>query len=339
MTNDVTILAGDIGASKTILALYSGNRVFSSPLKECIYPSGEYNGLLPMLEDFLHGLDQTIVSAAFGVAGPVIDQKSHITKLPWSIEAVAIKNHFKIPGVSLLNDLVANAYGLDCIEPADLIPLNNSSACQDAPKAMLSPGTGLGEVFFVDSEHGKQVFASEGGHCLFAPANQEQIGLLQFYQKDNQTITFDALCCGDGFVKIYNFLKSQPSHSAKPEIENAMQEAKHPAAVITENAVLADENRRCPLCVHTVEMYVEMLAVEAANMVLKMLARGGVYIGGGIPPKILPYLQKNFMPIFRRHQSMGQILSSVPVHVVCNTKTALYGAASFAMEKVNLKGV
>ena len=111
-----------------------------------------------------------------------------------------------------------------------------------------------------------------------------------------------------------------------------MKTADHPAAVITENAGSPDPNRRCPLCVHTVEMYVEILASEAANMVLKMLARGGVYIGGGIPPRIVSYLQKDFMPFFTCHQSMGHILRDVPVYVVCESKTALYGAALFAME-------
>nr|MBF0221193.1 glucokinase [Desulfobulbaceae bacterium] len=339
MGKNAIILAGDIGASKTILALYPGKGEFSSPLKESTYPSGEYDGLSPMLDDFLLGVDRSIASAAFGVAGPVVDQKAQITKLPWSIEADAIKNHLNISAVFLLNDLVANAYGLDCIEPAGLVSLNDSCVNLNSPKAMLSPGTGLGEVFFIDSVQGKQVFDSEGGHCLFAPANQEQIGLLQFYQKDQQTITYDTLCCGDGFVKIYNFLREQSTYSANPEIETALSMARHPAAVITENSVREEVQQRCPLCVRTVEIFVEMLAAEAANMVLKMLARGGVYIGGGIPPKILPYLQKSFMPVFSRHQTMGRILSTVPVHVVCNTKTALYGAASFAMGKVNIKGV
>jgi glucokinase len=200
---------------------------------------------------------------------------------------------------------------------------------------MLSPGTGLGEAFFVESGQKKQVFDSEGGHCHFAPVGQEQLGLLQFCQAARQTVTFDNICCGDGFVHIYNYLKQGPAQPFGADVQKAILAAEHPAAIITENAMLADPKRRCPLCVHTVEIFVEILAGEAANMVLKMLARGGVFIGGGIPPKILPYLHNNFMPAFMRHQSMGHILSGVPVHVVCNPRAALYGAALFAVEHSN----
>ena len=335
MTKEVTILAGDIGASKTILAVYSDRSGFSSPLKERSYLSAEYSGLVPMLEDFLGDLNLPISSAAFGVAGPVIDQKAQITKLPWSVETAEIKKHVDIPNVFLMNDLVANVYGLDCLESADLVPLNVSAIPLKAPRVMISPGTGLGEAFFVESGKTKEVFDSEGGHCHFAPVGEEQLGLLKFYQSTQQTITVDTFCCGAGFVNIYNYLKQCSSQLVDPAVQEALLSAKHPAAIITENAMLADLNRRCPLCVHTVEIFVEILANEAANMVLKMLARGGVFIGGGIPPKILPYLQKNFISAFARHQSMGHILSEVPVFVACNSRAALYGAALFAMEEAS----
>ncbi len=151
MTKEKTILAGDIGASKTLLALYSGNQEFSTPFKECIYPSGEYNGLIPMLDDFLSGIDRPVDSAAFGVAGPVIDQRVQITKLPWSIATAEIVHYLDTPNVFLLNDLVANAHGLACLKTTDLILLNSSAIAHNAPKAMLSPGTGLGEAFFIEN--------------------------------------------------------------------------------------------------------------------------------------------------------------------------------------------
>jgi len=332
MKRDGTILAADIGASKTILAVYPDNCKLSAPLKETSYPSAEYSGVLPILDDFLGDVDLPILSAAFGVAGPVMEQKARITKLPWAVDASELQNHLDISKVFLLNDLVANVYGLDSLASADLVALNVSALQSVGPKAMLSPGTGLGEAFFVESDRKKEIFASEGGHCHFAPVGQEQLGLLRFSQAVWQTVTFDKICCGDGFVHIYNYLRQDSSHSFAADVHDTVLTAKHPAAVITENAMLDDPGRRCPLCVHTVELFVEILAGEAANMVLKMLARGGVFVGGGIPPKILPYLQKHFMPAFERHQSMGHILSTVPVHVVCNQKTALYGAALYAME-------
>lgn len=324
------ILAGDIGGTKTHLALFHDEekRVWVADEK---FISVEHANLHSIVKKFLEKHPESKVDyACFGIAGPIKNQKCRATNLPWIIDAAIIAKETKIPHVRLINDLEANAFGINCLEKDELYVLNAGS---DYPgnKALISAGTGLGEAgIFWD---GKKLhpFACEGGHCSFAPENDLEIDLFRYLKKQYDHVSFERVLSGPGLYHIYRFLIDSGLERESDEVRIMMQE-KDPPKVITEMGM----KNTCPVCMRALECFVAIYGSEAGNLALKMFAIGGVYLGGGIAPKILNELREgNFMKRFITKGRFTSLLLGIPVRVVLNENTALLGAAYYARDKKN----
>ena len=326
-TNKPLILAGDIGGTKTNLAIFAdGDPV--QPLAEATFYSTDYRDLETMIAEFLAGGGMAVDRAAFGVAGPVIDGRAKITKLPWLIDSEAIKAAFHLSEVVVVNDLVATAHGIVSLPDSELICLNQGVAVRHGPLAVIAPGTGLGEAMMFWDGQRYLPQATEGGHALFSPADRQQLALATFLFERVGAVTFDLLASGRGLPLIYDFLKQAGSHDEPAILAQAMASS-DPAPVIVNAAM--DLERANPLCLATVRLFVEILAVEAANLSLKALSTGGLFIGGGIPPRIVPVFRDVFVSAFVGQRSLRELLAAMPIHLVTNPKTALLGAARLAL--------
>lgn len=321
------ILAGDIGGTKTNLAIYQGDAL-EAPLAEASFASGAYDDLETIVAEFFAGCGLTAQRAAFGVAGPVFAGRAKITKLSWLIDQEAIRARFGLASALVVNDLVATAHGLAALNDSNLICLQQGQAVPDGPLAVIAPGTGLGEAMMLWDGQRYQAHATEGGHGLFSPATRQQLALADFLFPTHGAVSFDLLASGRGLPLIYDFLKRAGGHE-EPSWLAAALAAGDPAPVIAGAALdMAGAN---PLCLATLRLFVEILAVESANLALKALSTGGLFIGGGIPPRMVPVFQEFFVPAFVERGPLQEVLTSMPIHLVTNPKTALLGAARLAM--------
>ena len=326
-TNTPLILAGDIGGTKTNLAVFAGGDPLQ-PLAEATFSSADYRDLETMISEFLAGCGLAVGRAAFGVAGPVIDGRAKITKLPWLIDSEAIKTAFRLADVVAVNDLVATAHGIASLPVSDLICLNQGGAVKHGPLAVIAPGTGLGEAMMFWDGQRYQPQATEGGHALFSPAERQQLALATFLFERMGAVTYDLLASGRGLPLIYEFLKLEGRYDEPAWLAQAMASG-DPAPVITNAAM--DSGKANPLCLATVRLFVEILAVESANLALKALSTGGLFIGGGIPPRIIPVFRDAFVAAFVGQRSLRELLAAMPIHLITNPKTALLGAARLAL--------
>ncbi len=323
------LLAGDIGGTKTVLALLNDEQGARHPLHEERFPSDDYPSLEAIIAQFLEDKAVTINRATFGVAGPVVNDRVEVTNLPWVIDAAAISQAFGIPHVYLLNDLEAIANAVPHLETADLHTLNPGRSEQRGAIAVIAPGTGLGEAFLTWNGRRYQAHPSEGGHAAFGPGNAEQIGLLQFLHGRFQHVSYERVCSGIGIPNLYDFLREDGRYPEPDWLAAAIAAAEDPTPVIV-NAATQNE---VPLCRAALALFVDILGDEAGNMALKVLATGGVYLGGGIPPRILPHLeQPRFLQAFRRKGRFADLMAEIPVHVIGNPKAALLGAAYYGLE-------
>jgi glucokinase len=329
------LLAGDIGGTKTSLAVFSPEDGPRAPLAEATFPSADYPSLEALVREFLGQVSLPIERASFGVAGPVVASRASITNLPWVMEETQLQEALNLSSVRLLNDLNAIAHAVPFLEPADLHTLNAGQQAPDGAMAVVAPGTGLGEAFLTWDGTRYRPHPSEGGHADFAPTNPLQAELLRYLQGrfDRgrfEHVSYERICSGRGLPNIYAYLKDS-GHADEPAwLTEQLAAADDPTPVIV-NAAL-DSQRPCQLCVATLNAFVSILGAEAGNLALKVLASGGVYLGGGIPPRILPALEKQFMEAFRRKGRMSDLLARVPVHVILNPKVALLGAACHGLE-------
>ncbi|MDD5759843.1 MAG: glucokinase [Desulfobulbaceae bacterium] len=327
-TNASLLLAGDIGGTKTNLAIFAEGDPLR-PIAESSFPSADYDALETLISEFLSTSSLSVDRAAFGVAGPVIEGRAQITKLPWLIDSKSIETTFDLSKVVLVNDLVATAYGIGILPDSDLICLNQGKPVKHGPLAVIAPGTGLGEAMMFWDGHCYQPQATEGGHALFSPANSQHLALATFLFERGGPVTFDLLASGRGLPLIYDFLKESSHHDEPHWLAKAMSEG-DPAPVISHAAL--DATSSDPLCLATVRLFVEILAVEAANLALKSLSTGGLFIGGGIPPRIVSIFHDVFVSAFVGQHSLRDLLAAMPIHLINNPKTALLGAASLAMK-------
>lgn len=328
------LLAGDIGGTKTNLAAFSVEDGWQKPLAEATFPSGQYPSLEALVQEFLKQHPFTIERASFGVAGPVVAGRATITNLPWVLEENHLKQALNIPSVSLLNDLTAIAYGVPYLKASDLHTLNAGHPVKEGAIAVVAPGTGLGEAFLTYDSGRYRAHTSEGGHADFAPANELQLALLHYLQQRYKHVSFERVCSGKGLPNIYAFLK-ESGHALEPAwLTELLAKARDHTPVIVDNAL--DAARACEICKRTLEMFVSILGAEAGNMALKVLATGGVYLGGGIPPRILPFLSEGrFMQAFLRKGRLSDVLIPVPVYVILNPNIALLGAARHGFEQAD----
>jgi glucokinase len=325
-----TYLAGDVGGTKTNLALFTETDGVRAPVREATLPSGRYDTLEDLVEGFLADTDIRPTRAAFGVAGPVVEGEARITNLPWHIREDRLADRLGLERVDLVNDLVAIAKAVPALEPDDTLTLNAGDPVERGPIAVVAPGTGLGEAYLVWHEDGYHAYPSEGGHADFAPLDEEQMELLRYMRPRIGHVSFEYVCSGTGMEHLYAFLRDSGRLPAPPEVDAAVTRADQPTRAIFERAF--DTDTPAEICVETTRLFARILAAEAGNMALKVLALGGVYIAGGLPPRMLPVLSEPFfMERFREKGRFERLVSQFPVHVMLNSKAALYGAAEFAL--------
>ena len=320
------LLAGDIGGTKTSLAIFSSEAGPRAPLVEATFPSADYASLEALVREFLSQVDLEVERASFGVAGPVVGGKASVTNLPWVIRETQLEEALDLSPVRLLNDLEAIANGVPVLESADLHTLNEAQPAPGGAIAVIAPGTGLGEAFLTWDGSRYRPHASEGGHASFAPMDSLEVELLRHLQRRFDHVSFERVCSGIGLPNIYTFLRDS-GYAEEPDWlaeELAAADDLTPPIV----KVALDDESPCELCIATLNTFASILGAEAGNLALKALATGGVYLGGGIPPRILPALEQDrFMEAFRRKGRMSDLLARMPVHVILNPQVALLGAA------------
>jgi glucokinase len=321
------ILAGDIGGTSTRLAYFDSSGGSLSPLAEERFPSREAGSLLDIVGRFAAGQGLTAQRACFGIAGPVRQGRVRTPNLPWNVDADELAQALKLPAVQLINDLEANAYGIDLLGPKDLLVLNQGVPDPTGTIAVVSAGTGLGEALAYWDGSAHRPLSSEGGHADFAPRNELESELLLFLRAEHGRVSTERVVSGPGLRNIYRFLRDARQVPETPAIAEAMRQ-EDPSAIIT-RAALAGE---CPLCGQVLDLFISLYGAEAGNVALRTMATGGIYLGGGIAPKIIERLKGlGFMLAFSTKGRLSPLLEDIPVRVILNDRTALLGAGRCAM--------
>ena len=323
------ILAGDVGGTKCNIALFETQAGTLRPVFKRRFESKKYPEFEKVVLDFLGQADAAgadtkgkISVAGFGVAGPVVHQRVRATNLPWVVDAALLAQELQIPQILLLNDLEATAYGLEVLRPDELFVLNPGLPTPQANRALIAAGTGLGEAILFWDGVSYAVAATEGGHCDFAPRTEAEIELLRFLKKRHEFVDFELILSGRGFRTLHEFLDPNVKH---PSFDAPGMD---PAPEITQMGMAGF----CPVCVQALQMFVEIYGSEAGNLALKSLARGGVYVAGGIAVKILEKLKDgSFVRAFCAKANFGILLSQIPIYVVLNTDVPVLGAAARAV--------
>ncbi len=327
------LLAGDIGGTKTLLAIYAPESGPKKPLVEASFPSDDYPNLQAIAQEFLRQTEHQVNYASFGVAGPVVNGHVKTTNLPWEMDEGELKSALNLQGAFLLNDLESVANAIPTLDSSDLETLNVGQPEEGGSIGVIAPGTGLGEAFLTwDGTH-YRAYPSEGGHTDFGPSNDTEIEMLRFMMKRVDHVSYEWVCSGMGIPNIYAFFK-EGGYAPEPDWLTAeLAQVEDPTPIIV-NAAL-HRGDECQLCQLTLDMFVSVLGAEAGNVALKMLATGGIYLGGGIPPRILPRLKTGrFMEAFTRKGRFAKLLNRVPVRVILNAKAGLVGAAAYGLEKM-----
>jgi glucokinase len=319
------ILAGDVGGTKVHLALFDFIDGNVKHLRDQVFPAKEYAGLEEIVKEFV--VSEKVSSACFGVPGPVRDGRLRLTNLPWTLDSRELARDLHIDYVFLINDLQANGYGIAELGADQVFTLSEGDSRQVGNRGLISAGTGLGEAFLVWDGRDYVPYPSEGGHSDFAPRNEDEIDLLRFLrQKYNGRISFERVVSGQGLTNIYEFLRDGRGLEEPVWLADRMRK-EDPNAVITESALKA----KSELCEKTLDMFVSAYGAEAGNLALKVLSVGGLYVGGGIAPRILEKLKDGtFVKAFIDKGRLSQLLVNIPVRVILESRTALIGAAAYA---------
>jgi glucokinase len=321
------ILAGDIGGTKTHLALFSLEGEKLQPRLKKTFSSKQYPGLEPVVEEFLAGNKVSISRTAFGVAGPVVGGKVKTPNLPWVIDAGKIAQLFEVGSVALLNDLEAGAYGIFTLKPDELFTLNEGVSGLRGNRVLIAAGTGLGEATLYDDGRHYHPIASEGGHGDFAPRDETEIDLLRYLIKKFGHVSYERVVSGPGVANIYTFLRDSGRIDEPDWLKEKIAAAEDVSAAISQEGLAGSS----AISVQTMDLFVSVYGAEAGNLALRGKAIGGVYVGGGIAPKILAKLKDGtFMRAFLDKGRYRQLLSSIPVRVILNDQAALQGAAFYA---------
>ena len=321
------MLAGDIGGTKTNLALFSvhGEKLRSESFRS--FPSKRYSGLEPVLQEFLAVDKHPIDSACFGIAGPVVDGKVKTPNLPWMVDSSGLSHSLKLDSVGLLNDLEATAYGIFTLENEEFHTLNEGIMRHSGNKALIAAGTGLGQAILYDDGCHFRPLASEGGHGDFAPRNDLEIELLRYLIGRFRHVSYERVLSGPGLFNIYRFFKENRGLEEPKWLTERLSTGDDPNAVITK-AALANE---AEICVKMLDLFVSLYGAEAGNLALRAKSVRGLYVGGGIAPKILDKLKDGtFMRSFVDKGRYADLLAAIPVQVVLNDQAALRGAAYYA---------
>ncbi len=317
------VIAGDIGGTKTHLGLFLKGEKRPVPKVIETFSSQNAPGLEHIIRQFLEIHPVPVCHACFGIAGPVVNGKSKTTNLPWRISADRIKKQFNFHHVRLVNDLTATAMAIPLLNKEELCPLNQAGSIKNRNLALIAPGTGLGKAILIYQNDRYLPIPSEGGHADFAPNSEAEMKLWRYLRQHYGHVSVERVLSGSGLVNIYNWLKDSGRFN-EPEWLQQKRKGMDPAKVITEAALSNKE----PGCVEALNTFVSIFGAVAGNLALTGMTSGGVYLGGGIPPKILPKLKEDiFIKAFTNKGRFKDFLDKIPVKVVLNDKAALIGAA------------
>jgi glucokinase len=312
-------LVGDIGGTKTHLALFEEGRI----VKEKKYPSKHYTAIQDILYEFLTENEASIDKITLGIAGPIQNGICKATNLPWTVDAKKLADEFKVTKVHLLNDLEAMAHGVLCLSPSDFFVLNKGNVDATGNAALIAAGTGLGQAGMYWDGRRHRPFTSEGGHADFAAQSEDEVKLWHYLRAKYTHVSYERVLSGPGLFNIYRFLietglEEQPFWLQKQFSEN------DPPRVIVDMA-LQEKDKACQ---RALSLFISMYGSESGNLALKMLSLGGLYIGGGIAPNIIEALKSGgFMKAFCDKGRLSYLMQQMPVKVILNDKTSLYGAA------------
>lgn len=326
------VLVGDVGGTKTTLALFSAEAGLSNPYVKATYPSREYAALEDILFAFLADKEVKIAGASIGVAGPVFDNQAQVTNLTWVATSDSLSQAIGGAPVILLNDLVATANAIPYLSPSSLGAINPNATLPRKGGAMgvIAPGTGLGEAYLVWT--GKRYLAcpSEGGHANFAPSDHLEIELLEYMLQRYEHISVERICSGKGIPNMYAFFHDQKNIPEPDWLREKLTQAADPTPLIVESAI----KQQVEISVRTLQLFINILGGEAGNLALKVFAVGGMYLAGGIPPRIIPQLKGGaFMRAFTHKGRFSETLSHIPIYIVDNPSLALLGAAAFGLDQ------
>lgn len=325
-------LAGDIGGTKTVLALFplaAPGAHFAQPTHMHTYPSEGYASLEGVVVDFIAKTGIRPSGASFGVAGPVINGRAQVTNLPWVIDTAVLQQTLDTPHVFLLNDLESIANAVPYLTADELITINEGQRNPTGPIAVIAPGTGLGEAFLIHDGQRYRAFPSEGGHATFSPVNAVQRELLAYLEPRFDHVSFERVCSGSGIPNLYAFLRDSGRFPEPAHLRQQLAAAADWTPIIFQ-AALANT---AAICTATVDLFIDILANETSNNAIRLLATGGIYLGGGIPPRIVPQLTDgDFMHRYSLKGRFSEMVSRMPVHIIKDPLAGLHGAAYFGLE-------
>lgn len=321
----IRVVSGDVGGTKTRLAVVAVDGANLHIEQEHTFASGDYPEFGEVLGQFLRDIDVP-TSASFGIAGPVRGRVAQATNLPWRVDADELERKFGFSACSLLNDLEATAWGLQALGTSDLLSLHEGSPGICGNAAVIAPGTGLGEAGLYWDGSRYHPFATEGGHASFSPGNERDTALLLHLQKAYGHVSWERILSGPGLVSLHKFNCAYHRATMPDWLQLQMQHGDGAAAVA--NAAMQGRDE---LCVDTLDWFVRLFGAEAGNLALKVMAKGGLFLGGGIPPRIVKTLQGGtFLEGFFSKGRMRPLLESMPVQLILNDRAALYGPAVYA---------
>jgi len=327
------ILAGDIGGTHARLAFFDATNGRLNLVNEATYASRDYPGLEEIVSTFVRQDSGPVDAACFGVAGPVREGRAQISNLPWAVETSRLARELKVRPTFLINDLEAVAWGIGALQPSDVVTLNLGATNACGNRAVIAAGTGLGQAGLYWDGHQHQVFACEGGHTDFGPRSDLQIELLRNLAAKFGRVSYERVLSGPGLVNIYQFLRDT-GRGEEPKWLTENMRTGDPAAAISKAALEAKSS----LCEEALDIFVAIYGSETGNLALKFLATGGIFITGGIAPKILPKLRSRiFLDAFLDKGRMRPLVESMPVQAIVNEATGLWGAARCA--EVRARGI
>jgi glucokinase len=326
------LLAGDIGGTKTALAVFSADHGPRAPMAERIYPSAEYPSLEAIAREYITAVDLPVTQACFAVAGPVSHGRATLTNLPWVVEESALKAALGLEWVSVLNDVEAMAAAVPHLRPAELSTLREGEPEPGGAIALIAPGTGLGAAFLTWDGMRYHAFPSEIGHVDFGPTTPQQTELLRRLQVHWGRVSYERVCAGRSIPDLYDFLKEEGEMQESAAVRAELSRVHDRTPVIMAAGV--DQPGPDPLCQATLKLFTSIFGAAAGNLVLSVLATGGLYIGGGIPQRMLPATTGHgelFLSTFQEKGRLSPLLARVPVHLIISP-VALLGATYHGLD-------
>lgn len=325
-------LAGDIGGTKTRLALFSHEGGACEALEKESFLSQDHDSLEAILRVYLQDKPYQISGASFGIAGPIIGDKARVTNLSWVVDKDSLQGYLDGVEVHLLNDLHAISSAVPNLQSGDIEELIPGETMAHGAIGVIAPGTGLGEGFLIWDGERYQPHPSEGGHTSFGPETSLQLELLNYMDKIYNHVSYERVCSGLGIANLYAFLRNVKGLEEPEWLHEQLQETAEPTPIIAEVAL----EGKAEICVQTMDLFVSILGSEAGNLALTLLATGGIYLGGGIPRRIMPLLRgETFKQGFLDKGRFADMLTRVPVYVITHPHAGVFGAACHGLQNLS----